>query len=56
MKRWGGAVALGRPLGASGARLATTAVSQLHQSGGRHALSTMCIGVGPCIALVLERV
>ncbi|MCC7151793.1 MAG: 3-oxoadipyl-CoA thiolase [Rubrivivax sp.] len=52
----GGAIALGHPLGASGARLATTAVSQLHQGGGRYALCTMCIGVGQGIALVLERV
>ncbi len=53
---WGGAIALGHPLGASGARLATTAVSQLHVRGGRYALCTMCIGVGQGIALVLERV
>ena len=53
---WGGAIALGHPLGASGARLATTAVSQLHQRSGRYALCTMCIGVGQGIALVLERV
>ena len=52
----GGAIALGHPLGASGARLATTAVNQLHQGGGRYALCTMCIGVGQGIALVLERV
>ena len=52
----GGAIALGHPLGASGARLATTAVNQLHKSGGRYALCTMCIGVGQGIALVLERV
>jgi len=51
----GGAIALGHPLGASGARLATTAVNQLHASGGRYALCTMCIGVGQGIALVLER-
>ena len=56
VNRWGGAIALGHPLGASGARLATTAVNQLHQSGGRYALCTMCIGVGQGIALVLERV
>ena len=56
VNRWGGAIALGHPLGASGARLATTAVSQLHQLGGRYALCTMCIGVGQGIALVLERV
>ena len=52
----GGAIALGHPLGASGARLATTAVNQLHQIGGRYALCTMCIGVGQGIALILERV
>jgi len=52
----GGAIALGHPLGASGARLATTAVNQLHQGGGRYALCTMCIGVGQGIAVVLERV
>ena len=53
---WGGAIALGHPLGASGARLATTAVNRLHASGGRYALCTMCIGVGQGIALLLERV
>ncbi|MDD3017384.1 MAG: 3-oxoadipyl-CoA thiolase [Comamonas sp.] len=53
---WGGAIALGHPLGASGARLATTAVNRLHASGGHYALCTMCIGVGQGIALVLERV
>jgi len=52
----GGAIALGHPLGASGARLATTAVNQLHRIGGRYALCTMCIGVGQGIALILERV
>jgi 3-oxoadipyl-CoA thiolase len=52
----GGAIALGHPLGASGARLATTAVNQLHRSQGRYALCTMGIGVGQGIALVLERV
>ena len=52
----GGAIALGHPLGASGARLVTTAVNQLHKTGGRYALCTMCIGVGQGIALVLERV
>ena len=51
----GGAIALGHPLGASGARLATTAVNQLHATGGRYALATMCIGVGQGIAVVLER-
>ena len=53
---WGGAIALGHPLGASGARLATTAINRLHTTGGRYALCTMCIGVGQGIALVLERV
>jgi len=56
VNRWGGAIALGHPLGASGARLVTTAVSQLHHSGGRYALCTMCIGVGQGIAVVIERV
>ena len=53
---WGGAIALGHPLGASGARLVTTAINRLHNMGGRYALCTMCIGVGQGIALVLERV
>jgi acetyl-CoA C-acetyltransferase len=52
----GGAIALGHPLGASGARLATTALNQLHTRGGRYGLCTMCIGVGQGIALVVERV
>lgn len=52
----GGAIALGHPLGASGARLVTTAINQLHRSGGRYALCTMCIGVGQGIALIVERV
>jgi acetyl-CoA acyltransferase len=52
----GGAIALGHPLGMSGARLATTATYQLARSGGRYALCTMCIGVGQGIALILERV
>ncbi|MCB2102748.1 MAG: 3-oxoadipyl-CoA thiolase [Rhodobacterales bacterium] len=52
----GGAIALGHPLGMSGARLVTTATYQLARTGGRHALCTMCIGVGQGIALVLERV
>jgi 3-oxoadipyl-CoA thiolase len=52
----GGAIALGHPLGASGARLVMTAVNQLHASGGRYALCTMCIGVGQGIALIVERV
>jgi 3-oxoadipyl-CoA thiolase len=52
----GGAIAIGHPLGASGARLAATAVNQLHKTGGRYALCTMCIGVGQGIAVVIERV
>jgi acetyl-CoA acyltransferase len=52
----GGAIAIGHPLGASGARLATTALYQLHRTGGRYALCTMCIGVGQGIAVVIERV
>ena len=52
----GGAIALGHPLGASGARLVTTAVYQLHRTGGRYALCTMCIGVGQGIAMIIERV
>jgi len=52
----GGAIALGHPLGASGARLATTATNQLHRVKGRYALCTMCIGVGQGIAVLLERV
>jgi 3-oxoadipyl-CoA thiolase len=52
----GGAIALGHPLGASGARLVTTAVYQLQRSGGRHALCTMCIGVGQGIAMMIKRV
>jgi acetyl-CoA acyltransferase len=51
----GGAIAIGHPLGASGARLITTAISQLQKTGGRYALCTMCIGVGQGIATVLER-
>jgi 3-oxoadipyl-CoA thiolase len=52
----GGAIALGHPLGASGARLVTTAVNQLHRSGGRYALCTMCVGVGQGVAVIIERV
>ena len=52
----GGAIALGHPLGMSGARLVTTAMYQLHRDGGRYALCTMCIGVGQGIALVIERI
>jgi acetyl-CoA C-acetyltransferase len=52
----GGAIALGHPLGMSGARLVTTATYQLHRTGGRYALCTMCIGVGQGIAIILERI
>jgi acetyl-CoA acyltransferase len=52
----GGAIALGHPLGASGARLITTAINQLHRIKGRYALCTMCIGVGQGIAVIVERV
>ncbi|HFX6226367.1 3-oxoadipyl-CoA thiolase [Acinetobacter nosocomialis] len=52
----GGAIALGHPLGASGARLVTTALNQLEQTSGRYALCSMCIGVGQGIALIIERV
>ncbi|MEO8741077.1 MAG: 3-oxoadipyl-CoA thiolase, partial [Casimicrobiaceae bacterium] len=52
----GGAIALGHPLGASGARLVTTALYQLERTGGRRALCTMCIGVGQGIAMIIERV
>jgi acetyl-CoA acetyltransferase len=52
----GGAIALGHPLGASGARLVTTAMYQLQRTKSRHALCTMCIGVGQGIAVILERV
>ncbi len=52
----GGAIAIGHPLGASGARLITTALYQLEETGGRYALCTMCIGVGQGIAVILERV
>jgi acetyl-CoA acyltransferase len=51
----GGAIALGHPLGMSGARLATTALYQLRDTGGRYGLCTMCIGVGQGIAVVIER-
>ncbi len=53
---WGGAIALGHPLGASGARLVTTALNRLHTTGGRYALCTMCIGVGQGIALIIEQI
>ena len=52
----GGAIAIGHPLGMSGARLVTTAMYQLHRTGGRYALATMCIGVGQGIAIAIERV
>jgi acetyl-CoA acetyltransferase len=52
----GGAIALGHPLGMSGARLALTATEELQRNGGKRALATMCIGVGQGIALALERV
>jgi acetyl-CoA acetyltransferase len=52
----GGAIAIGHPLGASGARLVTTALYQLLRTKGKYALCTMCIGVGQGIALILERV
>jgi acetyl-CoA acetyltransferase len=52
----GGAIAIGHPLGASGARLLVTALYQLHRTGGRYALCTMCIGVGQGIAMIIERV
>jgi 3-oxoadipyl-CoA thiolase len=52
----GGAIALGHPLGMSGARLALTAAEELHRRGGRYALCAMCIGVGQGIAMVIERV
>jgi 3-oxoadipyl-CoA thiolase len=52
----GGAIALGHPLGASGARLALTALRQLEATGGKHALATLCIGVGQGAALALERI
>ena len=55
INRWGGAIALGHPLGMSGARLITTALYQLEQTGSRYALCTMCIGVGQGIAVVLEK-
>ena len=52
----GGAIAIGHPLGASGARLALTALRQLEATGGRYGLATMCIGVGQGIAMVIERI
>ena len=55
MNALGGAIALGHPLGMSGARLVLSATRQLHRTGGRYALCTMCVGVGQGIALILER-
>ena len=52
----GGAIAIGHPLGASGARLVMAALNQLERTGGRYALCTMCIGVGQGIAVIIERV
>ncbi|MDA0744657.1 MAG: 3-oxoadipyl-CoA thiolase, partial [Proteobacteria bacterium] len=52
----GGAIALGHPLGMSGARIVMTALEQLHRTGGRYALCTMCIGVGQGIGMIVERV
>jgi acetyl-CoA acyltransferase len=52
----GGAIAIGHPLGMSGARLVTTALYQLQRTNGRYALCTMCIGVGQGIAMIIERV
>jgi acetyl-CoA acetyltransferase len=56
VNRYGGAIALGHPLGMSGARLVTTAAYQLQRGNGRYALCTMCIGVGQGIAMIIERV
>jgi acetyl-CoA C-acetyltransferase len=56
VNRNGGAIALGHPLGMSGARIVMTAAEELHRTGGRHALAFMCVGVGQGAALVLERV
>jgi acetyl-CoA acyltransferase len=53
---YGGAIAIGHPLGMSGARLVTTAMYQLQRTGGRYALCTMCIGVGQGIAIIIEKV
>ncbi len=52
----GGAIALGHPLGMSGARLALTALHQLEKTGGKRALATMCVGVGQGVSLAIERV
>jgi acetyl-CoA acyltransferase len=53
---YGGAIAMGHPLGMSGARLVLTATHQLKRSGGRYALCTMCVGVGQGVAIILERI
>ncbi len=55
VNRWGGAIAMGHPLGMSGARLCLTAARQLRMLGGRYALVTMCVGVGQGAAMILER-
>jgi len=52
----GGAITVGHPLGASGPRIALTAARQLHRTGGRYALVSMCVGIGQGIAMVMERV
>ena len=52
----GGGIAIGHPLGMSGARLVTTAINQLHRTGGRYGLCTMCIGAGQGIAMIVERI
>ena len=56
VNRYGGAIAMGHPLGMSGARIALSAARQLHETGGRHALATLCVGVGQGVALVLHAV
>ncbi len=52
---WGGAIAIGHPLGASGARIITTLINRLHTDGGRYGIATMCIGGGQGIASVIEK-
>jgi acetyl-CoA acetyltransferase len=56
VNRYGGAIAMGHPLGMSGARIALSAARQLHETGGRHALVTLCVGVGQGVALALHAV
>ena len=56
VNRNGGAIALGHPLGMSGARLAMTAAEEFHRVGGRYALATMCVGVGQGLAVLIERI